>query len=608
MKQLPLLFITFFLCTGFLTTQEKEGITTTGRETAQSPFPVKYYKELPNPIAPNSEEWENYSGIKVSWGSTDIRYKKEAPIPIKKEQSQINLQGWKGERVAAQWVASSFDKTVTLSYEISDFTLDNNPDKKISKDQILAGFIRYVMTDELNKDGKGACGVRTDHSLYDSSLVADVIDQQTKELTLPAQSTRPGWIRIWIPQNAVAGKYKGYVTVKGDGQILQKLEVNLEVKKHTLPQPHDWTFHLDLWQNPYAVARYYQVKPWSKAHFDHLRKDMKHYVHAGGDVITTSIMHKPWDGQTYDYFETMITWMKKADGSWYFDYTIFDKWVEFMMDLGIDKQINCYSMIPWKLSFQYYDQATNSLQYIKAKPGDSVYHNLWVTMLTSFAKHLKEKGWFDITYIAMDERPLEDMEAALKVIYEADNNYKVALAGNLHKELVDKVDDYCLSFGQHFSPKVLQEREQANMISTYYTSCAHPYPNTFTFSPPAESEWLAWSSAAQHLDGFLRWAYNSWVIEPLLDSRFKTWAAGDTYFVYPGGRTSIRFERLVAGIQQYEKIHILKKALIQQGKKQDINKLNKILKGFKELNPKEKTASESIHDAKKKLSRLYKKI
>lgn len=63
--------------------------------------------------------------------------------------------------------------------------------------------------------------------------------------------------------------------------------------------------------------------------------------------------------------------------------------------------------------------------------------------------------------------------------------------------------------------------------------------------------------AAKNVDGYLRWAYNSWPLEPLLDSRFRTWAGGDTYLVYPGNRTSMRFEKLIEGIQAYEKIRIL---------------------------------------------------
>ena len=74
--------------------------------------------------------------------------------------------------------------------------------------------------------------------------------------------------------------------------------------------------------------------------------DEKLYADAGGKVITASIMHKPWNGQTYDAFESMVTWLKKRMEPEYFDYTVFDKWVEFMMDLGVKKQISCYSMVP----------------------------------------------------------------------------------------------------------------------------------------------------------------------------------------------------------------------------------------------------------------------
>lgn len=47
-----------------------------------------------------------------------------------------------------------------------------------------------------------------------------------------------------------------------------KLQVEIDVQNRTLPAPQDWAFHLDLWQNPYSVARYYQVPLWSKEHFD----------------------------------------------------------------------------------------------------------------------------------------------------------------------------------------------------------------------------------------------------------------------------------------------------------------------------------------------------
>ena len=48
---------------------------------------------------------------------------------------------------------------------------------------------------------------------------------------------------------------------------------------------------------------------------------------------------------------------------------------------------------------------------------------------------------------------------------------------------------------------------------------------------------MSYYSSKKHLDGYLRWAYNSWPLEPLLDSRFRSWAGGDTYLVYPGARS-----------------------------------------------------------------------
>ena len=454
------------------------------------------------------------------------------------------------------------------------------------------------MTDELNKDGKGGCGYRKS-SDYDSTLVADPIDHIASTLTVPANATQGGWISVRVPQQVKAGKYTGTVTVKDGDKVLSELKLAVNVKNRTLPASTEWAFHLDLWQNPYAEARYYNVEPFSKEHFDRMRPDMQNYVDAGGKVITASIMHKPWNGQTYDPFESMVTWLKKADGTWYFDYTVFDKWVEYMMSLGVKKQINCYSMVPWRLSFQYFDQASNSFKYL----GEAAYDEFWGNMLTSFAKHLKEKGWFDITHISMDERPMKDMLATLKVIRKADKDFKVSLAGTYHDELVKELHDYCIAIGEKFPAEVIKSRKEAGQVTTYYTCCTEPRPNTFTFSAPAEAEWLGWFAAKENLDGYLRWALNSWVKNPLQDSRFTAWAAGDTYMIYPEGRSSIRFERLIEGIQSYEKIRILKEEFEKKGNKSAIKKIDKILKAFDEFSLEEIPAATVVTKAKEAINK-----
>lgn len=256
-------------------------------------------------------------------------------------------------------------------------------------------------------------------------------------------------------------------------------------------------------------------------------------------------------------------------------------------------------MVPWRLSFQYFDQATNSLKFIEMKPGDLEYEDIWETMLRSFAAHLKEKGWFDITHISMDERPMAVMQETLKVIHKADPDFKVSLAGALHEELSDELDDFCVALRMKYSEEMKAKRRAEGKVTTFYTSCEEPRPNTFTFNPPAECEWFSWYAAKENLDGYSRWALNSWVIEPLLDSRFYTWPGGDTYFIYPGARTSMRFERLIVGIQAFEKIRILREEFNLSGNRQAKAKIDKALSLFDENTLESVPASAVISEANK---------
>lgn len=75
---------------------------------------------------------------------------------------------------------------------------------------------------------------------------------------------------------------------------------------------------------------------------------------------------------------------------------------------------------------------------------------------------------------------------------------------------------------------LLRERKAAGMITTFYVCMQPAVPNTYTTSAPAESEWLGFFAAANHLDGFLRWAYNAWNRNPLETTDFGNWSTGES--------------------------------------------------------------------------------
>ena len=535
------------------------------------------------------------------WGSTDVRYPKlSVPNNVEmRKVRRINLQAWQGERVNAQAVLYTKVDLDNVSFSVSDL---KNRRNTIASSAITVHPVSYVMTDELNKGGTGGCGHRPDPTQWDSTLVADVLNHQIDELTIPAYTTKPVWVTINVPQDTKPGRYNGTITMN-DGNKTNTLQVSLTVVNNLLPEPAKWDFHLDLWQNPYSVARVHDVELWSQEHFDLMRPLMKMLADAGQKIITTTIMHKPWAGQTEDHFDTMVTRIKHLDGSWEYRYDVFDKWVEFMMnDVGITQQINCYTMIPWAMTFDYLDMATGRIQFINAQTHEEAYRDYWLPFLKDFAHHLKAKGWFEKTTIAMDERAMKDMQNAIALIKEADENYKVTLAGNYHQEIEQDIYDYCIAFGQQFPEEIKARRTKEGKISTVYTCCTEPFPNTFTFSAPAEATWIGWHAAAGNYDGYLRWAYNSWTQSPLQDSRFRTWAAGDCYLVYPDARSSIRYERLIEGIQDYVKINILREKYAKNPRR--LKQLEETVSTFMMDTKGNQTTEEQVRNARKLLNSL----
>lgn len=525
--------------------------------------------ELPDPHPADVAPWQAVKQTKLGWGTTDLRYQKNAVPTLSK---QLDLYAWRGERVNAQAVLLAPQGVKELSFAVSDLRAGK---AVIPADAVNTYFVRYVLTDSyLGKDGKPHHDAHLT-AAFDSFLVADRLDPAPM-MAVESQTLRPMWMEIAVPRDAAPGRYKGTLTATFDGQTAT-LPFTLQVGKRQLPDPADWAFHLDLWQNPYAVARFHDVPLWSEAHFELMRPLMTELAHAGQKVITTSVIQHPWNSQTEDPFESMIGKRKAVDGSWSYDYAVFDRWVEFMMSCGITEQIDCYTIVPWHLIFEYYDEARHCTQQVKLEPGSPAYEAYLLPFLRDFASHLKAKGWFGKTCIAMDERPKELLEPAYQVLYKADKQWKVKGAVNYFgPEVAERMYDISFSYQQPLlTPEQLSSHLAKGNRVTFYTCCSPARPNTFTFSNPAESVFLGWHAAAAGYSGYLRWAYNSWVKDAWHDSRFRTWPAGDCCLVYPAG-SSIRMKRLVEGIQDFEKIRILRAEL----KGDKLNRLNATVEKF----------------------------
>ncbi|MBR2638132.1 MAG: DUF4091 domain-containing protein [Bacteroidaceae bacterium] len=535
-------------------------------EDPNAGYPIDDYEEPRVGTTPDAAAWNAIpAGLNASWASRDVHYSLHE-VPQLTQQEEATIAAWKGERANIQAVLYSNSDQGMMSVRMTEWKRSGVATGINGGD---ARFVNYVITDDFD-----ACG---NHPMtYPTWLVADVIDQD-KPHAVPAMETRPIWCTLEIPRNAKAGTYTTELEiVNSSNKVVKSLKLNINVNSRSLPTVAEQKFHLDLWQQPYAVSRYYGVERWSDEHLDALRPYLQALGRAGQRTVTAIMFYEPWGEQTHepDKFDPMVQTIKKKDGTWEYDYTVFDKYVELCAEYGITKQINCFSMVPWDMSFRYYDEASSSYKFIKTNTYASDYRDLWTNFLKAFKVHLQEKGWFEKTNIAMDERAESDMLNAYNIASSL--GFNMALAGNYHSSLCDKLQDMCVALGQDrsFTTAQMNDRKAKNRVTTFYTSCADKEPNIYTNSYPAEATYLPLYAAATNLDGYLHWSWINWDEHPLTDSRYRKFGSGDTYCYYPGNRSSVRFERLIEGIHQYEKVQILREEYAN-----DVEK-SKTLKGL----------------------------
>jgi hypothetical protein len=522
-------------------------------QPSKVPIPSHHYmQEYTFDVPSDPARWtKQREGLSVSFASTDQLYMRSEVPALQKESLTWEGTGWRGERLNAQILLWSPDTVEQIRVTLSDLVSDKG--KTISKDNLRVHLVRYVLSNYPYGSKKATCDVAANDTAY---LMPDRFETFDR-FDLPGKTVRPLWLSLEIPAATEAGSYTGSVTISSQKQNTV-LNLKVRVQNQVLPDPHEWKYRLDLWQNPWVVAWYYQLEPWSDEHKALLKKHLALYADAGGKYITTYAVHSPWSDNSYMIEGAMIDWIKRKDGLWKFDYTIFDQYVQLAMDAGVDKAITIYTPVPWGHRFRYLDERSGNYVYEEWTPDSEAFKKFWNIFLDDLKAHLEKKGWFEKTYLGINENPLPVTIAAARVIKEHSKSWKITYAGDWHPELSSLLDDYSPVISSEPSQKELKERAAKGFTTTYYVCCTPPKPNNFVFSPPIEGRYISWYAAAYGYDGFLRWAYDAWPADPMRDARHTLWPAGDCFLVYPGGNSSIRYEKLREGIADYEKIRIVR--------------------------------------------------
>ena len=412
------------------------------------------------------------------------------------------------------------------------------------------------------------------------------------ELTLTAGKTGFFWLRIHIPAGASAGKEQGIITIRDAGGSQKECRLTLQILPLSLPEER--AYSVNLWQYPYVSLQYYDClqgqEPFSAGHVKELRQELELYRETGGNAVTVTVVPEPWGHQTYYDTPSMVVWHRHDDGYYSFDFSLLEQWVKLCEKCGINGRIDTYSPLPWDGSVTVI-RDDQSEERLFLTPGTYNWTAAWEAFLYAYMDVLEKNGWFDRTYLCLDERDAEAARAVLDLVGNVRNSsgqsFRVSVAVNRWEDvsLYDLADDISISLT--IIPKdpaqlqeVLSRRHSMRRTTTLY-NCTATYPSAFTCSEPDETIWMFDYLSTSGFTGYLRWALDAWNDNPYMDMRDRNFEAGDSFMIYPDRKDaadprpcrSLRTEMIIAGSQRAEKLKILGERYPQL--RQDIGMINR---------------------------------
>jgi len=134
----------------------------------------------------------------------------------------------------------------------------------------------------------------------------------------------PVWVTVRVPTWARAGEYRGTLTVILSGKVIAGVPVELCLCGWKLPPPSAYHTFAEFIQSPDTLAIGYDVPPWSPRHFALIEKSMKLLGEVGSRSVYIPLICETNLGNA----QSMIRWVRNADGSYTHDFSILDRYLQ----------------------------------------------------------------------------------------------------------------------------------------------------------------------------------------------------------------------------------------------------------------------------------------
>ncbi|MCS6829291.1 MAG: DUF6067 family protein [Armatimonadota bacterium] len=505
----------------------------------------------------------------VWWCEGAWKVGRDRPAPSGKPSSAISIEAARGEFEPAQLVLRARQaNTVLESLSVSDLV---GARTRISASQVQLYEVATVQV-EHPSDSLGAPGE-----------YPDPLPPLKTPLALPQERNQAIWILVHVPQSAVAGDYKGTLTVQTNKG---KITVPLKVTVFDFALPKSPTLRSGFGINPWNIKRYHHLESpdqekqvwelYMRSFAEHRIAPYSFYAHAP--------IHVRFEGEG-------------AEKRVIVDFSEFDRAAHYYLD---EVGFNAFVLPLQGMGGGTFHERWEG-EFGGFKAGTPEYERLWGDYVRQIEAHLREKGWLEKAYVYwFDEPEPRDYEFVIQGMQRLKRHapgIRRMLTEQPEPPLYGHVDLWC-GLTPEWTREKTEERKKAGEEVWWYicTGPRAPYIGLFIEHPGVEMRLWGWQTWQYGIQGILIWETTYWTSPTAFPNTLQNpwedpmsyvsgygvpegskqfWGNGDGRFLYPPRRdpniqhppaieppsSSIRWENLRDGVEDYEYFVILQKHL-----------------------------------------------
>jgi Glycoside hydrolase 123, catalytic domain/Glycoside hydrolase 123 N-terminal domain len=513
-------------------------------------------------------------GTAVWWCDATHKVPRSRALPTLRGQA-VQMAAARNDREAVQVMVRRQKELKGLTATMSEFKRVGD-DGVIGADrvQVLRAYYHFV------DHPTDSTGVR--------DYWPDALPPLNEPIDVEANQNQPIWILVDVPADAEPGDYEAMLSMKGDG-FREDVPIRLHVWDFTLPKRNhlETAFGLSVGN----IFRYHGLKTEEDK-----RKVLDLYLKSFGEHRIS-----PYDPAPLDPIR--VKFLPDADPPRAeVDFTAFDK--------AMERAVEEYGFTNFLLRLQGMGGGTFHARYEPEIAGfgedTPEYQAMFASQVKQIEAHLREMGWLDKAFVYwFDEPDPKDYEFVANGMKRLEK-YAPGLTRMITEQPSGDFDAHVnvwCPVSHNYDHEAAEARREHGERFWWYvcTGPKAPYCTLFIDHPATELRVWHWQTWQQDIVGTLVWTSNYWTSsaaypdepqDPYEDpmgyvSGYSTpkgtkafWGNGDGRFIYPPLAaatpsatpiieppvTSIRWEMLREGVEDYEYLYMLRELLEEKGK------------------------------------------